>query len=412
MGFLSKLWKGVKKTVKKIAKGVKKVFKKIGSAVGKLGIVGQIGMMFLMPYAMGALSSFAGSALGTVGQWSANLLSKSGIGAKALGHGLNMIHKAGTFAGKVYTTISDTIGNAFDRVSNFAKGDGFVLSEGRTSIFARGNERSVFSTKGYELPKANIPTAKTPPIVEPGAATKPEIDINLPEIDSSNIDFVDGKVVIKDTTSIMKDGKLNPDFKLDTKIKPIDSFDSGNIFADLEKQYDFNKQFNFKEYAKNMDAGDFLETNLKDTKSESLLSKTLGDINIFDKDSAIRKDIADFNVYEDVVRPQGEQAVMGRVKQEFGKAVGIEQPEYEGDTYISVPDLISSNYGMPSKYREVDLMNSQNGNSWMTNNYQNVGYINDLFGFGNQDQDYNNFMNNFGYAISNEDKPRTPTFAF
>ena len=411
MGLLSKLWKGVKKTVKKIGKGIKKTFKKIGKAIGKLGIVGQIGMMFLMPYAAGALGSFFGTA-GKLASWSSKLLNASGIGAKALGHGLNMIHKAGTFAGKVYTTISDTIGNAFDRVSNFAKGDGFVLSEGRTSIFARGNERSVFSTKGYELPKANIPTAKTPPIVEPSAATKPEIDINLPEIDSSNIDFVDGKVVIKDTTSIMKDGKLNPDFKLDTKIKPIDSFDSGNIFADLEKQYDFNKQFNFKEYAKNIDAGDFLETNLKDTKSESLLSKTLGDINIFDKDSAIRKDIADFNVYEDVVRPQGEQAVMGRVKQEFGKAVGIEQPEYEGDTYISVPDLISSNYGMSSKYREVDLMNSQNGNSWMTNNYQNVGYINDLFGFGNQDQDYNNFMNNFGYAISNEDKPRTPTFAF
>ena len=95
-------------------------------------------MMFLMPYAMGALSSFAGSALGTVGQWSANLLSKSGIGAKALGHTLNMVHKAGTFVGKVYTTISDTIGNAVDRVGNFAKGKGFTLSEGRTSIFAKG----------------------------------------------------------------------------------------------------------------------------------------------------------------------------------------------------------------------------------------------------------------------------------
>ena len=74
MGFFSKVWKGIKKGVKKIARGVKKTFQKIGKAFGKLGIVGQIGMMFLMPYAMGALSSFAGSALGTVGQWSANLL--------------------------------------------------------------------------------------------------------------------------------------------------------------------------------------------------------------------------------------------------------------------------------------------------------------------------------------------------
>ena len=84
MGLLSKIWKGIKKTAKKITKGVKKVFGKIGKAFGKLGVVGQIGMMFLMPYAMGALSSFAGSALGTVGQWSSTLLSKAGVGSKAV----------------------------------------------------------------------------------------------------------------------------------------------------------------------------------------------------------------------------------------------------------------------------------------------------------------------------------------
>jgi len=160
MGIFSKIWKGIKKVGKKIAKGVKKTFKKIGAAIGKLGVVGQIGMMFLMPYAMGALSSFAGSALGTVGQWSANLLSKSGIGAKALGHTLNVIHKAGTFAGKVYTTVTDTIGNALDRTTNFAKGKGFTLSEGKTSIFATGNERSVFSTEGYQLPEATSVAVK------------------------------------------------------------------------------------------------------------------------------------------------------------------------------------------------------------------------------------------------------------
>jgi len=173
MGLFSKVWKGIKKIGKKIAKGVKKTFKKIGAAIGKLGVVGQIGMMFLMPYATGALSSFAGSALGTVGQWSANLLSKSGIGAKALGHTLNMVHKAGTFAGKVYTTISDTIGNAVDRVGNFAKGKGFTLSEGRTSIFAKGNERSLLSTEGYKLPDA---TTVTKPTVAP---TTPEVKLDF-----------------------------------------------------------------------------------------------------------------------------------------------------------------------------------------------------------------------------------------
>ena len=47
MGFLSKLWKGIKKTFKKIFKPIKKVFKSVGKFMGKIGVVGQIAMMFL-----------------------------------------------------------------------------------------------------------------------------------------------------------------------------------------------------------------------------------------------------------------------------------------------------------------------------------------------------------------------------
>ena len=101
MGLLSKLWKGVKKTVKKIGKGIKKVFKKIGSAIGKLGVVGQIGMMFLMPYATSALGSFFGAS-GKLTTWSSKLLKAGGIGSKAIGHTLNLVNKAGTFVGNVY----------------------------------------------------------------------------------------------------------------------------------------------------------------------------------------------------------------------------------------------------------------------------------------------------------------------
>ena len=201
MGIFSKIWKGIKKVGKKIAKGVKNTFKKIGAAIGKLGVVGQIGMMFLMPYAMGALSSFAGSALGTVGQWSANLLSKSGIGAKALGHTLNMVHKAGTFAGKVYTTISDTIGNAVDRVGNFSKGKGFTLSEGKTSIFAKGNERSLLSTEGYKLPDATT-------------VTKPTLAPTTPEV---KLDF-DTVTPTKDSTGMLDLEGLANDVKVQTQL--------------------------------------------------------------------------------------------------------------------------------------------------------------------------------------------------
>ena len=49
MGFFSKIWKGVKKTFKKIGRGIKKAFKSFGKFMGKIGIVGQIAMMFILP---------------------------------------------------------------------------------------------------------------------------------------------------------------------------------------------------------------------------------------------------------------------------------------------------------------------------------------------------------------------------
>ena len=128
MGFFSNIFKGLRKVVKKIGKGIKKVARKIGKAVNKLGIVGQIGMMFLMPYAGAALSSFFG-ATGTLSSWGTTLLGKSGIASKALGHTLNAINTVGTMAGQVYTGVTKTIGKAWDVVT----GKGTLTDVGRAA---------------------------------------------------------------------------------------------------------------------------------------------------------------------------------------------------------------------------------------------------------------------------------------
>ena len=128
MGFFSNIFKGLRKVVKKIGKGIKKVARKIGKAVNKLGIVGQIGMMFLMPYAGAALSSFFG-ATGTLSSWGTTLLDKSGIASKALGHTLNAINTVGTMAGQVYTGVTKTIGKAWDVVT----GKGTLTDVGRAA---------------------------------------------------------------------------------------------------------------------------------------------------------------------------------------------------------------------------------------------------------------------------------------
>ena len=137
MGLLSKLWKGIKKTVKKIGKGIKKVFGKVMKGIGKLGIVGQIGMMFLMPYAMGAVGSLFGTA-GKLASWSSKLLGpNANFFSKVLGKTLEAVNVGGTWIKNAYTSVSTAISNGMDRVGNFFKGKGFTLSEGKASVFSK-----------------------------------------------------------------------------------------------------------------------------------------------------------------------------------------------------------------------------------------------------------------------------------
>ena len=353
MGIFSKIWKGIKKVGKKIAKGVKKTFKKIGSAIGKLGVVGQIGMMFLMPYAMGALSSFAGSALGTVGQWSANLLSKSGIGAKALGHTLNMVHKAGTFAGKVYTTISDTIGNAVDRVGNFSKGKGFTLSEGRTSIFAKGNERSLLSTEGYKLPE---PTVVPEPVTVPITS---EIKLDPEALYQESIKEQLSKT-IPDALGLETAPKSSLlDFDASSfEIPKIDI--AGNAVQNVSP--DLTMGDRLKEFA----VGKFEESveTIKDYNPAKVLTQSVDKI-----------------IYNTALEAGGVDTTADYIDER---------------TVINVPEMYDVASTNPGVFKEVDFALSKMGNAWMGSNYTNSNYINNLLGEGTSA--YDSYMNQFAQS--------------
>ena len=100
MGFFSKIFKGVKKVFKKIGKGIKGVFKGIGKFMNKIGIAGQIALMFVPgigPMLSGMLKGLGGvaaTALGSMGTVGNAILS----GAKFV------IGKASAFAGGVKNT--------------------------------------------------------------------------------------------------------------------------------------------------------------------------------------------------------------------------------------------------------------------------------------------------------------------
>jgi hypothetical protein len=382
MGFLSKLWKGVKKTVKKIGKGIKKVFKKIGSAIGKLGVVGQIGMMFLMPYATSALGSFFGAS-GKLATWSSKLLGKAGIGSKALGHGLNLINKAGTFVGNVYNTVSETIGNAVDRVTNFAKGKGFTLSEGRTSIFAKDVPTPTTPeslTKVLEAEKPFDITTATPEEL----TAKLTKDIDLSKVsgttDISSLTKTPDLTGFVPEKTLKLDGDLINFFEADAKeALTMPEFRAGDTLKGIEGVADVT------EFTKPVTVPSIL-----DKPKDVSFVDTLKDI-----PSKIKEGIQDFDVKKatgDILQSSLVEGGKAAGTQFVAETLGYKQ---EGADYYSfnIPEMMDAGIASPSVFNSVDLMAQKQGNSYWTGNIQNSNYLNNLIGEGNSA--YQSYMANF-----------------
>lgn len=90
-----KLFKGIKKVVKKIGKGIKSAFKSVGKFMGKLGIIGQIGLGLLLPGVGAMLGKAAGFLIGT-----------GGTVATAAGNFINAALNIGTKVGNVFQTVT------------------------------------------------------------------------------------------------------------------------------------------------------------------------------------------------------------------------------------------------------------------------------------------------------------------
>ena len=120
MGFFSKIFKGVKKVFKKIGKGIKSAFAKVGKFMGKLGIIGQIGLGLLLPGIGGML-----------GKWAVTAMGSSSALVSAAGHFVNAAVNIGTKVGSVFKTVTqgvtnvigETVGAALNKVGL----DGVVL---------------------------------------------------------------------------------------------------------------------------------------------------------------------------------------------------------------------------------------------------------------------------------------------
>ena len=95
--FFKKIGKGIKKAFKGIGKAFKKVFKGIGKFIGKLGPIGMLGMMLIMPQ--------LGAWWGQFGAWADTLVSSG----KFFGNVMKGIHTAGAAVGNAYSTVTEGI---------------------------------------------------------------------------------------------------------------------------------------------------------------------------------------------------------------------------------------------------------------------------------------------------------------
>jgi len=131
MGIFSKIWKGVKTGVKSIGKGIKSAFKKFGKFMNKIGVLGQIAMMFILPGIGQALGSmWTGIAGQTAAQGAAAAASASAsavAGATAAGATASAAAAAGATAAAGVATAASGLAGATGALSGIANAAGNMM---------------------------------------------------------------------------------------------------------------------------------------------------------------------------------------------------------------------------------------------------------------------------------------------
>jgi hypothetical protein len=136
MGFFSKIFKSVGKVFKKIGKGIKSAFTKFGKFMGKIGVLGQVAMFFVMPYigqALGAMwtgvaGQTAAQATATATANAATAAAGAQAGASAAAIEAGKVASAKLAEGVATKTLTKTV---VDGVATYAsKATGLMAKQG------------------------------------------------------------------------------------------------------------------------------------------------------------------------------------------------------------------------------------------------------------------------------------------
>jgi hypothetical protein len=265
---IKKLARGIKKVVKKIGKGIKSAFQKIGKFMGKIGIVGQIAMMFILPGIGSALSKglskgwsalIGKSATMTTAGTTATVTAGSGLlGGNAVMRGVgHVLQAAGNFVkvghsafktvtGAVGSFVKEFAGTALKKIPGMQKlmpslqnaPDTFF--QGKDSAWSKVSQKVITDGKalvadfnkaiGYTPPPKGVPVSEIPEMIRrPDLVdTKPSVDLKAAtEVPESILDVkgLDGKPIRGDmlgTATTETTSLLEPQVKLATPENILD----------------------------------------------------------------------------------------------------------------------------------------------------------------------------------------------
>jgi len=155
MGWLRKKAKQIGRGIKNIGKKFKSLIGKIAKPFSKLGIVGQIALGFIMPWAAGAIFKGFGTLAST-------MAGSSNLFVKAAGTMMKGVHWGATKIKGAFNNVTDALKGGFETVTNKAK-ELFGMNADASDLIKNSPEMKEFDfgKTPYDEAVADIATSKT-----------------------------------------------------------------------------------------------------------------------------------------------------------------------------------------------------------------------------------------------------------
>jgi hypothetical protein len=342
MGFFKKVFKKVKKGFKSIGKGIKSAFKKIGKFMGKIGIVGQLALMFTPVGAMmGSLFSGIGNAAGQAFRGITGALAQGGKIAQAAGKVLEAggsFAKAGHSAFKtvtdgVTTFIREFSGAALNQVGISTD----IVSEDFTAAWNATQDSVLKNSKNIMTNFENAINGRMPT-----ASQQAALDAKKAAAKVTKSDFVESK-----TKALQEQASEFPD-SIDERFKPLDDLTAGAKPEDILEYEDYAVDGTIKQTP--------ADQRVSPVKSDSILSRPIDYVSTKYKEFLNDRPLGQA-ITEESIDYLGEQVasipddIVGLGKQRLFQNIGLEaKPEAANVYYGAVAQFDTApagTYGSP-----------------------------------------------------------------